>query len=143
MLKLIAVPKLVCALLIYGSAISVTSADITEEVANDITISDAAIVPLGGGGARLKFVVANDGTAAQYLTGVGVEGASDARLVFYSSHGAQQPIVRLAVLPDEEVDFSSSHMQAIVSGLPSIQSDGVSFDLLFESGTANSTAHQH
>lgn len=124
-------------------ALDTASADVTEEVANDITISDAAISTLATGEVRLKFKIANDGAEPQYLVGANLDGTSSVSLIYYSRHGKREPIKRLAVLPGEEVNFATSHMQAIVVGLPSDGFRKVPFDLIFENGAASSAAHRH
>ncbi|MGB0412431.1 MAG: hypothetical protein ACPGFA_12640 [Pikeienuella sp.] len=119
------------------------AADITKEVINDITILDASIETLDDDNARLRFIISNDGAEAQFLTGVSIDGAAAVQAVYFTSHGKDEPVERLAILPDEEVNFATSHMQVIVPGHGAKNAKMVPFKLIFESGAANAVAHRH
>ncbi|MGB1216107.1 MAG: hypothetical protein ACPG4X_22290, partial [Pikeienuella sp.] len=113
------------------------------EAINDITISDASIETLDNDNARLRFIISNDGAEAQFLTGVSIDGAAAVQAVYFTSHGKDEPVERLAILPDEEVNFATSHMQVIVPGHGAKNAKMVPFKLIFESGAANAVAHRH
>lgn len=119
------------------------AADVTREAINDITISEALIETLDDDNARLRFIISNDGAEAQFLTGVSIDGAAEVQAVYFTSHGKDEPVERLAILPDEEVNFATSHMQVIVPGHRAANAKMVPFELIFESGAANAVAHRH
>lgn len=134
---------MICGAAFTALLISPVAADITKEVINDITISEASIETLDDDNARLRFIISNDGAEAQFLTGVSIDGAAEVLVVYSTSHGKDEPVERLAILPDEEVNFATSHMQVIVPGQSAKDGKMVPFELIFESGAVNAVAHQH
>lgn len=134
---------IICAAAVTAAASFSAVADITREVINDITISEASIESLDDDNARLRFIISNDGAEAQFLTGVSVDGGAEAKAIYFTSHGKDEPVERLAILPDEEVNFATSHMQVVVPGHGANNAKMVPFELIFESGAANAVAHRH
>lgn len=117
-------------------------ADITVPSVMDVTLEDAALTVDPEGGHRLRFRIINESAADVVLTGVGSPVADAGALVYHSHHGASEPITALILKPDEEADFSTSHLRAHLTGLRPV--DGTApFRLIFRRGEIVAEAHVH
>jgi len=126
----------------YLSVINWSVADTTFTAITDVTIEDASLEREDDGAYHLRFRLINDSPAEIMLIGVGSIAAENGQLIYYSSHSSSEPIETLTLQPDEELDFSTSHQRALLTGLK-IDGGKAPFHLLFQRGRIDSEAHVH
>ncbi len=117
-------------------------ADTTFIALSDVTVENASLVQEDDDVYRLLFRLINDSPAEIVLIGVGSVAADSGQMIYYSHHSASEPIESLVLKSDEEVDFSTSHQQALLKGLE-ISDGKAPFYLLFSRGRIDSEAHVH
>lgn len=128
--------------LILIAVSSGASADITTETVRDIVIYDASLKAESDGTYRLLFRVSNDSPETVTLVGLASSAAGQADLIYRSHHGQEEPVQTLTLRPDEEVDFSTSHLIARLSGVFD-DLEVIPFNLSFREGVVGGEAHVH
>lgn len=119
-----------------------SAADETITSVLDVAIEDASLAVEPDGAYRLRFRLVNDSPTEIVLTGVESKNADRGELIFHSHHGSSEPIVSMPLQPDEEIDFSTSHLEARLIGLTDAGSS-VPFTLIFVNGKISGEAHVH
>lgn len=132
----------VCALALVLANPVISAADETITSVLDVLIEDASLAVEPDGVHRLRFRLVNDSPSNITLIGVRSENAAQGELIYHSHHDASEPIEALFLKPDEEADFSTSHLQARLVGL-SITNSSVPFTLIFRNGEISGEAHVH
>lgn len=119
-----------------------SAADETITSLLDIAVEDASLAVEDDGAYRLRFRLVNDSPTEIVLTGVESKNATSGELIFHSHHGSSETIESMPLKPDEEIDFSTSHLQARLIGLtPTGKS--VPFTLILVNGKISGEAHVH
>jgi copper(I)-binding protein len=117
-------------------------ADPSTETVRDISIENASATVLVSGDVRLRFTLANDSPEAVIVTGVSSPLTQSGEIVGASHHGKAFPVSELILPPDEEMDFSTSHLEAQLLGVAE-RHDTVAFQLLLDDGSISREAHVH
>lgn len=119
-----------------------SAADETITSLLDIAVEDASLAAEDNGAYRLRFRLVNDSPTEIVLTGVESKNATRGELIFHSHHGSSEPIESMPLKPDEEIDFSTSHLQARLIGLTPA-GNSVPFTLILANGKISGEAHVH
>ncbi len=117
-------------------------ADVTRETVSDVRIEDASIIAVQDIGYRLMFKIANDSPEPITITGLTSPAANSVDLIYFSHHGGAADLHDLTLLPDEETDFSTSHLQARLIGFDDNQTI-VPFTIVLRKGSVEGEAHVH
>lgn len=126
----------------YLAMSSWSIADTTITAVTDVTVEDARLLLEKDGVYRLQFRLINDSAQEVTLVGVSSVAASKGQLVYYTSHGAAEPMEQFTLKSDEEADFMNSHLHAQLIGLK-LENGSASFQLLFRRGRIDGVAHVH
>lgn len=121
-------------------------ADVTTETASDIEIEAASVASARAGtDTRLKFRLYNNTPATVTLTGLRSPRSDAGTLGFYTHHGVENLSPTMVMLPDETLDFSTSHLVARLTGPRTDLERGevVPFEIVFQRGSAKGEAHVH
>ena len=121
---------------------SIGAADETIISVLDVTIEDASLTADDDGAYRLRFRLVNDSPSLIVLTGVSSKNAASGELIFNSHHGSSEVIESMPVKPDEEVDFSTSHLEARLIGMTPA-GNNAPFTLIFRNGEISGEADVH
>lgn len=133
-------PAFTLALVLAYPATSVADETITSVL--DVSIEDASLAAEEDGAYRLRFRLVNDSPREFVLTGIESNSADRGELIFNSHHGSSEPIESMPLKPDDEFDFSTSHLEARLIGLKPA-SKIVPFTLIFRDGKISGEAHVH
>lgn len=117
-------------------------ADLSTDTVRDLSIENANATVLANGEVQLRFVLTNDSPEAVIVTGVSSPFAQSGEIVGASHHGAAFPISNLIVQPDEEIDFSTSHLRVRLTGIADPK-DVLAFYVLLDDGAVSGEAHVH
>ena len=117
-------------------------ADLSTETVRDLSIENASATVLANGDVRLRFTLANDSPEPIFVTGVSSPSALSGEIVGDSHHGTKFPVSGLILQPDEEMDFSTSHLQARLTGVADL-TDALAFTVLLDDGAVSGKAHVH
>lgn len=118
------------------------NADVTLETVSDVQIQDASIRDDDDHGYRLFFLIANDSPERITITGLTSPAATAVRLIYRSHHGDAADLTGLTLLPDEESDFSTSHLQARLIEFEPHQTP-VPFTIILQKGSVAGEADVH
>ncbi|MEM7545150.1 MAG: hypothetical protein AAF367_06400 [Pseudomonadota bacterium] len=117
-------------------------ADLSTDTVRDLSIEDASATILANGDVRLRFILANDSPEPITVTGVSSPSARSGEIIGDSHHGTTFPVSGLILRPDEEMDFTTSHLKARLTGVADFKGVLV-FQLLLDDGTVSGEAHVH
>lgn len=117
-------------------------ADLSTDTVRDLVIENASATVLENGDVRLRFTIANDSPEPVIVTGVSSPSARSGEFVGDSHHGTTFPVSDLVLQPDEEMDFSTSHLQARLTGVADL-TDALAFMVLLDDGAVSGEAHVH
>ncbi len=117
-------------------------ADVSTETIRDISLERASVTLTEGGDARVQFVVSNDSPEPITIVGISSDQAETGEVIALSHHGAPVEPTILVLMPDEEMDFSTSHIQAKLSGVE-VEFGILEFRLLLSDGFIEGEAHVH
>ncbi len=117
-------------------------ADLSADTVRDLFIENASATVLENGDVRLRFTLANDSPEPIFVTGVSSPSALSGENFGASHHGTKFPVSGLILQPDEEIDFSTSHLQARLMGVDDL-TDALAFTILLDDGAVCGEAHVH
>ncbi len=117
-------------------------ADVTQETISDVRIENASVINVQDVGYRLMFKIANDSPEQITITGMTSPAANTIDLIYFSHHDGATDLIDLTLLPDEETDFSTSHLQALLVGFDDDQTT-VPFTIMLRKGSVVGEAHVH
>lgn len=117
-------------------------ADITQDTLLDVTIEDALVMTDQDGVHRLKFRLVNNSPERITITAITSPAARNIELTYNSHHGEKSAVSDLTILPDEETDFSTSHLQARLVGA-SLDDGNVPFVIFLQKGSVEGEADVH
>lgn len=128
------------------AAPTLSAADVTTETVSGLEIERATAAPaVAGADLRLSFRLYNNTAETQWLVGLTSPLAAGGALVFRSHHGEETAADGIALLPDETLDFTTSHLVARLTILRDAvcPGDDVPFELVFRRGSATGEADVH
>ena len=117
-------------------------ADESTDTIRDLTIENASAEIMANGDIRLRFTLSNDSPEAITVIGVSARSAGSGKIVGNSTHGRAFPVPGLILQPDEEIDFSTSHLQARLVGIVD-RPESLAFQVLLDDGAVDGEAHVH
>lgn len=119
--------------------------EITERV-DGVYVEDATIVAAKKGeNAVIKFKITNFGLANVNLLGIEAEFAGSGELFISIPQKGPQRVSGLAILEEETLDFSTSHLSSELRNLANDLEPGTSveFKLVFSKFSTTAAAHVH
>lgn len=136
------------ALLICLTGLSVTyvHADEAFEPITGVDVTEAsATAAKVGGTSRLRFRIENFSGKTVVLTGVASANAETGAMLIKGKSSSAREANELIILPEEALDFKTSHIWLELRGLkkPLRNGDTTEFVLNFRQGTVPGVAHVH
>lgn len=117
-------------------------ADLSTDSVRDLSIENASATMLVNGDVRLRFTLTNDSPEQIIVMGVSSPSAQSGEFIGDTHHGTQFPLSGLILRPDEEMDFSTSHLVARLTGVADLN-EALAFQILLADGAVSGEAHVH
>ena len=121
---------------------SPVQADITQASLTDVSIAHASVVVEDDVVHRLMFRLANDSAYPITFTGITSPAVDGIELAFHPKAGPRTTFTEVTLLPDEEVDLSTSHLHAHLIGMH-LNGDLLQFSVVLRNGVVEGEADVH
>lgn len=123
-------------------AATASSADLSTDTVRDVSIESASMIFSEDRDARLMFTVSNDPPETIRVMGVSFSLAQAGEIIGESHHGEEFSVSGLVLEPDEELDFTTSHLEVRLSGVTKPEGLLV-FEVMLSDGAVTGQAHVH
>lgn len=123
-------------------AATASSADLSTDTVRDVSIESASVIFSEERDAWLMFTISNDSPETIRVMGVSSLSAQAGEIIGASHHGEEFSVSGLVLEPDEELDFTTSHLEVWLSGVT--KPEGLlDFEVILADGAVTGQAHVH